>query len=326
LAFPDNQDLVNEKSQPSIYSYPRLSKTDLLFIRIGGNGLGNLLLTWARCLSASEQNSWKMVWPTWGSFKPKNWRVNPYDHRTYFDLFQPTRRYVSGLKKPFKLARYRWQSEAGAGRAKLLPGTVVEYRGMEGMFAPFLNSQPLVLRELLAMTRKKHLAGYSADSPAPIAIHVRRGDFIKRASYNDMVGSHNSLLPLDWYMNALEAVRAKCGKPLPAFVFSDGEEEELAPLISMPGVSRADYGSGLADMLALARSRLLIASGSTFSMWGSYLGQVPTIWHPGKKLQQLLIHRPELEIEWTPGDSMPDWIGYFEDLRGSTSAGAGVMT
>ena len=69
-----------------------------------------------------------------------------------------------------------------------------------------------------------------------------------------------------------------------------------------------DYGSGLGDMLGLSRSNLLIASGSTFSMWGSYLGQVPTIWHPGKRLQHVLLEHPEREIEWASGDPLPDWV------------------
>jgi hypothetical protein len=74
-------------------------------------------------------------------------------------------------------------------------------------------------------------------------------------------------------------------------------------------VQRVDYGSGLGDMLGLSRSRLLIASGSTFSMWGRYLGQVPTIWHPGKLLQHVLIAQPEREIEWAEGESLPGWVG-----------------
>ena len=37
--------------QPPVFAYPRLSKTDLLFLRLGGNGLGNLMFAWARALS-----------------------------------------------------------------------------------------------------------------------------------------------------------------------------------------------------------------------------------------------------------------------------------
>ena len=301
-------ELMNRSNQPNIFAYPRLSKTDLLFIRIGGNGLGNLMFTWARCLSASHRNGWRMIWPTWQSFKPKNWRVNPYDHRTYSDLFRPTDRYVHGWRKPWCLARYRWVPEKLALESGAPPGSVVEFRGMEDKFAAFVADHELVYRELLKIAQPQHLDAFSDPCPAPIGIHVRRGDFVQQASHADMLNIDNSLLPLDWYMNALQAIRRATGEDTPAYVFSDGSEEELAPLLALPGVLRRDYGSGLGDMLGLSRSRLLIASGSTFSMWGSYLGQVPAIWHPKKLLQNVLIEHPDREIEWAPGDALPNWI------------------
>jgi hypothetical protein len=306
---------MNRPQQASVYAFPRLSKTDLLFVRIGGNGLGNLMFTWARCLAAARRNGWRMVWPTWQSFKPKNWRVNPYDHRTYFDLFRPTEAYVTGWRKPWRLARHRWIPEAQAIADGAPPGSVVEFRGMEGMFAPFRNDHELVYRELLEISRPQHLAAFSDPDPAPIGIHVRRGDFVQQNSYEDMISMHNSVLPMEWYVGALQAVRSATGQDTAAYVFSDGADEELAPLLGLPSVERADYGSGLGDMLGLSRSRLLIASGSTFSMWGTFLGQVPTIWHPGKLLQPLLLEHADREIEWARGDALPAWVG--EMLRGN---------
>jgi hypothetical protein len=292
-----------------VFAYPRLSKTDLLFIRIGGDGLGNLLFKWARCLAASERHGWRMIWPTWPSYKPKNWRVNPYDHRTYFDLFRPNERYVTGWRKPWCLARYPWIPEEQALGRGAPAGSVVEFRGMAGKFAPFREDHGLVYGELLRITRPRHLAAFADADPAPIGIHVRRGDFVQQASRDAMQRIDNSLLPLEWYMAALQAIRVAAGRTVPAAVFSDGTAEELAPLLALPAVRRVDYGSGLGDMLGLSRSRLLIASGSTFSMWGSYLGQVPAIWHPGKLLQHVLIAQPEREIEWAEGDPLPGWIG-----------------
>lgn len=302
-------DVMKAQNQLPVYAYPRLSKTDLLFIRIGGNGLGNLLITWARCLSTCERHGWRMIWPTWKSFKPKNWRVNPYDHQTYADLFQPNVRYVIGWEKPWRLARHRWISEDEAMNSAPPPGSVVEFRGMKDFFAPFRDDYEMIYSELQRTARVRQLAAFSEPSPAPVAIHVRRGDFIQRNSYEEIVRDHNSLLPLEWYIEALRAVREKAGGDIPAAVFSDGTEAELEALLSMPRVQRVDYGSGLADIFGLSRSRLLIASGSTFSMWGSFLGQVPTIWHPGKKIQSLLAENPEQEIEWAPGDPLPDWMG-----------------
>lgn len=299
---------MNSPEQPPVFAYPRLSKTDLLFVRIGGNGLGNLMFTWARCLAAARRHGWRMIWPTWGSFKPKNWRVNPYDHRTYFDVFRPQGQYVTGWRKPWSLARYRWIPEAQALERGAPPGSVVEFRGMEGMFRPFLDDHRLVYDELLEIAQPQHLRALDDTDPAPIGIHVRRGDFVQQGSYEQMISQHNSLLPLEWYVGALQAARVAAGREVRAYVFSDGTSEELAPLLGLPAVERADYGSGLGDMLGLSRSRLLIASGSTFSMWGSYLGQVPAIWHPGKLLMHLLLQHPEREIEWSGGDALPGWV------------------
>jgi len=299
--------------QRQIYSYPRLSKTDLLVLRIGGNGLGNLLFNWARCLSRSRQRNWRMIWPTWYSHKPKNKRVNPYDIRTYGDLFRPTGDYISGPMKFRQLLFRKWISEDEAELAPPKSGRVVQFRGMEGMFQPFLGDLALIRSELLAMTREEHLDGFVAPDPAPIGIHIRRGDFLQRTNYEQMVSTHNSLLPLSWYIAALESVRNRCGKLVPAYVFSDGEDEELAPLLSQENVRRREFGSSIADILALSRSRILIASGSTFSQWASYLGQIPTITHPGKIDHSVMLENTDTEIEWAPGDAMPDWIPAMTD-------------
>jgi len=291
-----------------IYSYPRLSKADFLLIRIGGNGLGNLLFTWARCLSVSRRQNWRMVWPTWYSHKPKNKRTNPYDHRTYGDLFRPSTDYISLPMKLPQLIFRKWISESEAESKAPKPGCVVQFRGMEGKFQPFLQDLDLVRSELLKMTQEQHLAGFKAADPAPVSIHIRRGDFLQRGNYEQTVARHNSLLPLKWYISALQAVRERYGKAVRTYVFSDGTNEELAPLLAMENVERVEFGSSIADILALSRSRLLIASGSTFSQWASYLGQVPTIAHPGKIDQPLLLENPQEEFEWAEGDVMPDWI------------------
>ena len=41
-------------------------------------------------------------------------------------------------------------------------------------------------------------------------------------------------------------------------------------------------------MLALSNAKVLVSSASTFSMWASFLGQIPTIWFPGQMRQKLI--------------------------------------
>lgn len=308
--------------QGSVYAYPRLSTTDLWLLRLGGAGLGNLMFNWARCLSRCRRNGWRMIWPTWFSFKPKNWRVNPYDHRTYGGLFRPTGDYVSGINKVGQLMFRKWVPEAEADAHPPAPGRVVQFRGMTGKFKPFREDLELIRSELLAITQEIHLAGYRAENPAPVAVHVRLGDFVQQGSFEEMVDIDNSVLPLGWYISLLESLREKAGTAFRSSVFSDGEDADLAPLLAMENVRRVEFGSSIADMLAMSRSRLLITSGSTFSQWASYLGQVPAIWHPGKFDQSLLLDDPELELEWAPGDSLPDWVPDIVsgDRRGQAAA------
>ena len=58
-------------------------------------------------------------------------------------------------------------------------------------------------------------------------------------------------------------------------------------------------------MLALSRCKVLVSSPSTFSMWASFLGQMPTIWFPGQMRQKLIINEKLFEGEIDYNDSLP---------------------
>jgi hypothetical protein len=106
----------------------------------------------------------------------------------------------------------------------------------------------------------------------------------------------NTRIGLDWYLSVIKSLRSHFGQ-LPVDVFSDGSDEELRPLTSLSGVTRRTFGSSIGDILALSSSAILVASGSTFSMWASYLGRQPVVWYPGRRFQKLLFDTPEAEVE-----------------------------
>jgi len=63
-------------------------------------------------------------------------------------------------------------------------------------------------------------------------------------------------------------------------VFSDGTDEQLAPVLSLPGVRRA--APAVVDLIRMSRARVLVTTGtSSFSAWAAYLGGMPTPWYPG---------------------------------------------
>jgi hypothetical protein len=102
---------------------------------------------------------------------------------------------------------------------------------------------------------------------------------------------------MTWFVHALDQCRSHLGACAPALVFSDASDEELRPLLGRPNVRRVFFGSSIADLLAMSTAAVLIASGSTFSMWASYLGRMPVIWPEGQRRQRLYGHLSEYEPE-----------------------------
>jgi hypothetical protein len=102
------------------------------------------------------------------------------------------------------------------------------------------------------------------------------------------------------------------------WLFSDGNDAELADILKMPAVQRLHFGSALADMLAMSRSNVLVVS-STFSMWSSFLGAVPSIYYPGQRHQTLLpdYRGAEIEREW--GEALD--TSFMEVLQPSVGEG-----
>jgi len=61
-------------------------------------------------------------------------------------------------------------------------------------------------------------------------------------------------------------------------------------------------------MIALSTAKVLVSSASTFSMWASFLGQMPTIWFPGQLRQKLLLNKNLFEGELDYNDVLPNSI------------------
>jgi hypothetical protein len=64
---------------------------------------------------------------------------------------------------------------------------------------------------------------------------------------------------------------------MPIYVFSDGEQQALAPLLDL-GAQLHRSGSDMTDLLAMAGASLLIGSNSTYSRWAAFLGNMPSVW------------------------------------------------
>lgn len=299
------------------YAYTRFGKWDFNFFRLLGPGLGNLLFPWARMVAASQHNGGRMLWPTWPQLKIGPILRGEQDKRFYSDLFSNPGYYVDGAHKAWlRLSRQKIEESMFNSEQIVLDNGIVVFQGMKGLFSPILEQRDLIRRALLEMTRPRHLAGLSHDFSAALTIHLRVGDFKQTDDSLLRAGAFNVRLPLPWIRDVIRRMRAELGNSLDVFIFSDGTDEELIDLLRIPGVERLNFGSALADMLAMSRSKMLVVA-STFSMWSAYLGNVPSIYYPGQKRQSLL-EDEVVEIEHESGAVLPaDFLRQI-DVRSAT--------
>lgn len=246
---------------------------------VGRTGLGNMLFPWARAEVFCKTRGALMLAPQWVNVcRVGPWLRRERDKRYYLSNFS-NRGFIQGLRRFYVLHTAGHVGEADCYERPGCGGEgvrrVVDFKGMDGFFSPFLRDQAYVKERLYAIAAPAIVRQAEQFSADPfIGVHIRRGDF------------HRGGLAVEdaWYLMAIErAVKSveAARKPLPIRVFSDAAPETLQFLTdSFPAVTFMPKAPALLDLLLLSRSQALVGtSRSTFSMWAVFLGQMPSIWH-----------------------------------------------
>ncbi len=278
-----------------MYIFAKLGKYEFIFARFFGAGLCNILFPWARSVVAAKKFGFSLIQPTWLNIRVGSIIRKENDLRFYGDLFYNPNKNICGIKKLLVLFFSTKTNERYIGSGLRNKNTVVVFTGIDGFFQPILTDYIFVRDQLIKMTYPKHLLGLSYDFTNSISLHVRLGDF--------KVGKQ--VTSINWFVNVVNLLRERSKTYLNVYIFTDGNNDEIAPLLELDNAKRMSFGSSIADLLALSKSHILIGSkGSTFSMWASYLGRMPVIWPEGGLVQKLYVNMEELEVE-SNGFSLP---------------------
>jgi hypothetical protein len=263
-------------------------------------GLGNMLFPWARCVTWCHATGAEMIAPRWRKF-----RIGPYgrrepDKRQYQRLFLDEG-YVRGLRRAWLEVSAHRIDEAQVNERTEERNTVVQFKGLGDYFRSLRGHADEVKAELIRITRP-HLIPKDIGGPF-VGVHIRLGDF--PATWRR---------PLQWYVQVVRGLWAALGGKVPIVVFSDGSADEIRPVLSLGGVHRSIGGTAITDLLQLARASCIVASHSTFSLWGAYLGSIPTIRFPGRETLDALFD-PQREIEWDGRGQLPP--AFLHEIRES---------
>lgn len=298
----------------NIYLYPKFSKFEFLGYRIGGEGLGNLLFPFARCLILSKKYGIKIIYPSWKSIKIGPILRGEFDNRFYGDLFINNGSYIDGLQKYLLLTFSKKFIEKDIdyviNESNLKP-KVIYCKGRNTFFKPLYGYNQLIKDELYSLLKMEDKCKLDNTRLDGIVVHIRMGDFISAPKDISKIKPFmNYRLPIDWYINIIFKIREFLNKDIKVYIFSDGTDDELQEILYLNNVERVTLGKSILDILALSKGKVLIGSGSTFSMWASFLGEIPSIWFPDLHPYKLISNNQIFEGCIGFGDDLPDKLKF----------------
>lgn len=274
--------MMAKTNNPATTIYPVLgSSLDLWFLRVSGHGLGNCFYTYFHAVALAEKHGAKVIAPPWFCLKIGPLLRRSASKRLYWRMFKPLAEDIRGIRKFVTLLRsYRGRRiiKIGdstdpvpvGGALNLIVSDRFTFRGLH----PY---RTLIRQRLLGIVRDPVPENHGWGTGNYIAVHVRLGDF---AAVTDPAvisrGDPNLQIPLSWYGTLITALRKRYSEKL-IYVFSDGNEPQLQPLLELGAVFYRS-GSDMTDLLAMAGASILVGSNSTYSRWAAFLGDMPSIW------------------------------------------------
>ena len=265
------------------YVYPKLPavKTSSFF-RIGGYGLANCLYVYARAIAIANKYNLPIIKPTWFNLSLGPYLRREKDKRHYLGLID-SHNEISGIKKFYLLNTLKHVSEYDDFEPN--DNIIIEVSQLGEYFAPIIPCHDIVSKYLYDHIEKKNLLLVEDfNFTNCIAAHVRLGDYVP-----------DRRVPLSWYKEKILSYLENTPNTT-VLLFSDGRDEELKELLEISSVRRVFFGNSIADIVAISKCKFLIGSDSTFSAWGAYLGQVPSVFLR-LKCKPVLIKREEETVE-----------------------------
>jgi hypothetical protein len=263
-----------------------------------GMGFGNRLFPWARCRLYARNQHVQMISPVW--VRPAIGQLfrGGVDYKAYlrqlvlFGLFHK-RKDDLGLLEGAVMSRKipvvteteanqnRWhQHDDGKSR-------IVVFRGLERYFEPLQGSSDYLRNELTAITNSRYLSIADRYPSVPVGMCIRCGNDFDPCPVDRSVLKPGEKTPIEWFAQVLALIRKEVGYTVAAYIVSDGTREQLKSLLSLDNVNLVRPGSAISDLLVMSKSKVLLASGSSsFAAWGAFLGQMPTVSHPGQNMRE----------------------------------------
>lgn len=244
-------------------------------------GLGNKLAVWGRTVVFARKYGLRMF--TTGLNRI---RVGPVlrgeTGRFYFNQFQSGSEvsFSESFRGRLILPReFNPSAKVDDDRRRLY--VFSEIPGWQDFFLHLRNHRALILHEIWRFVSEQSVREIEAIQAPVISLHVRHGDFRELRPGEDFARVGAVRTPLSYFVAGVNLAREIAGWDVPVTLFSDGDDEDLLPLLRLPNLTRAPLRSAIVDLLSMSKSRVILASaGSTFGYWAAFLSDAVILLHP----------------------------------------------
>lgn len=244
-------------------------KSKYLFLQLPRSGLCNKLLIWAGALVWSHKHQVNLIVKGWFHL-PIGSMLRFENKKRYYSNF-----FISNSKWTiFPAIKFRNSTTITSIDSPLLGDENYFRYKSEAYIKDFTKLAPyhnLIVQSFFKLIRPTILMKAESIQPPFIAVHIRKGDFVK-------IGF---AIELDYYVNAIHQLRSKFENTPHVVVFSDGFEHELAEVLNLTNVSLFPTENDLIDLLVMSKTKILItAYESSYSYWAAFISNAVVLHHP----------------------------------------------
>lgn len=248
-----------------------------VFALLPRTGLANRLFVWAHSRLYAERNGVPSFTHGWGHIHIGPWLRREQSKRYYFFFFNRSSNFIGLILRKMlaRIGQHQLIFEPSLLSLPPINNSTILFTSVPNKTDYFRNlrrSEAFLREELLKTLRPRYRRSVDAIARYPIAIHVRRGDFIAGGL---------TLSGENYFINVVQKLRQCRGDEEEIRVFSDARPKELTNLLSLPNVVMANSKPDVVELLEISKADIIVTSlGSTFGYWAAFISDADIILDP----------------------------------------------
>jgi hypothetical protein len=234
-------------------------------------GLANRLFPWAHAKIFSEKHQLPMYTHGWGHLHVGPWLRFEKSKRFYYFYFKSNTAVLkySARRIASALGCHNICCDTKSISDQIATYVFSEVPSKKDYFVGLRGHEEYLRQELNNNLRSKHQFAANSIEPYPVAIHVRRGDFVVAGL---------ALSTEEYFIEIVHKLRGVIGDSAEIRIFSDALPSELSQLLSLPNVKMAQRKPDIIELLEISKAKIIVTSlGSTFGYWAAFLSEADII-------------------------------------------------